>query len=219
MLYHHQPQHNHHFPTHFTNSTTHRHMTKQSHDSKQLSIILSTHVTQMLTQPHFRLVWNNIYSLNLSIYQANWIPSHSQHKPNTQFSIKSHALQQNQYEQSLSSITIHTRAYRNHGHILGTPKILKMAKNSIIVFVPPDGSSSTARRFIASTQKLGLVLVSPGGHAWPARWFLEKIPETRFHLWFSCKLSSQPRMLHDSIKNKSQQHQTHNRNSPNLDFP
>jgi len=41
------------------------------------------------------------------------------------------------------------------------PNRFKIAKNSITVFVPPGGSSFAARRFIADTQKLGLVLVSP----------------------------------------------------------
>jgi len=48
------------------------------------------------------------------------------------------------------------------------------------MFVLPGGSSPAARRFIADTQKLSLVLVLPGGHTQPARRFLEKFQKPDF---------------------------------------
>ncbi|QCD99409.1 hypothetical protein DEO72_LG7g690 [Vigna unguiculata] len=59
-------------------------------------------------------------------------------------------------------------------------KYQKWPKNSVTVFVPPGGSSSAARLFIIDTQKLGLVLVSLGGHARPARRFLEQFQKPDF---------------------------------------
>ena len=80
--------------------------------------------------------------------------------------------------------------------------------------MPPGGSSSTARRFIADTQKLSLVLVSPGGSCVTARRFLEKFQKPDFNSDFQIKCNPNPlNITIQSIKN-----QTINRNSPNLDF-
>jgi len=59
-------------------------------------------------------------------------------------------------------------------------KYQKWPKDSVTVFVSLGGSSSAARLFIIDTQKLGLVLVSPGGHAGPARRFLEQFQKPDF---------------------------------------
>ncbi|QCD96584.1 hypothetical protein DEO72_LG6g1290 [Vigna unguiculata] len=89
-----------------------------------------------------------------------------------------------------------------------------MAKNIVIVFVPPSGSSSAARRFKEETQKMVLTLVSPGGSRVTARWFLEKFqkPDSSFdiHIKYNSNLSHTT--IH-SLKTKAIK-----RNSPNLDF-
>jgi len=112
------------------------------------------------------------------------------------------------------NIKIHIRAYKHHDHITGAPKIPKMAKNIVIVFVPPSGSSSAARRFKEETQKMVLTLVSPGGSRVTARWFLEKFqkPDSSFdiHIKYNSNLSHTT--IH-SLKTKAIK-----RNSPNLDF-
>jgi len=69
---------------------------------------------------------------------------------------------------------IHMWAYEHHNDITGTPKQIQKIKNSFTVFVPLGGSSSTARRFMEETHKLGLYRVSPGGSRVTARRFLEK---------------------------------------------
>jgi len=77
-----------------------------------------------------------------------------------------------------------------------------MAKNSASVFMSPSGSSSAARRFILKTPKTGYVTCVAWQVVRDHQAVSGKIPETRFQLWFSDKMQSQPRIQHDSIKIK-----------------
>jgi len=72
------------------------------------------------------------------------------------------------------------------------PNRSKIAKNSITMFVPPSSLFSAARRFIDDTQKLDLVLVSPGGSCVTARRFLEKFQKPDFSSDIHIKCNPNP---------------------------
>jgi len=117
--------------------------------------------------------------------------------------IKCHILfhaQQNQCKQSLSSITIHTRAYRNHS----PNQVPKKNQNGQKQY----NCVRAAWRFIAATQKLGLVLVSPGSHVRPARQFLEKFqkPDFIYDFHVSCHPNPVCFMIESKINHNNIKH-------------